>query len=101
VVLDPPPFARGRAAVEGARRGYKEINLRSMRLLEPGGILATFSCSHHVSIQELEDICRDAAADAGVGLRTLAPLTQSADHPILLSVPETHYLNGLLLERMD
>jgi len=100
VVLDPPPFARGRSAVEGARRGYKEINLRSMRLLEPGGILATFSCSHHVSMQDFEDICRDAAADASVTLRTLAPLTQSADHPILLSVPETHYLKGLLLERV-
>ena len=99
VVLDPPPFARGRAAVEAARRGYKEINLRSMRLLGPGGILATFSCSHHVSTQDFEDICRDAAADAGVTLRTLAALTQSADHPVLLSVPETHYLKGLLLER--
>jgi len=99
VVLDPPPFARGRSAVEAARRGYKEINLRSMRLLEPGGILATFSCSHHVSIQDFEDICRDAAADAGVSLRTLGTLTQSADHPVLLGVPETRYLKGLLLER--
>jgi 23S rRNA (cytosine1962-C5)-methyltransferase len=101
VVLDPPPFARGRAAVEAARRGYKEINLRSMRLLGPGGILATFSCSYHVSTQGFEDICRDAAADAGVTLRTLAALTQSADHPVLLSIPETHYLKGLLLERQD
>jgi 23S rRNA (cytosine1962-C5)-methyltransferase len=85
--------------VEAARRGYKEINLRAMRLLPPGGILATFSCSHHVSAQDFEAICRDAAADAGVALRALGTLTQSADHPVLLSVPETRYLKGLLLER--
>lgn len=101
VVLDPPPFARGRETVEAARRGYKEINLRAMRLLAPGGILATFSCSHHVSVQDFEEVCRDAASDAGATLRVLATLTQSADHPILLSVPETHYLKGLLLERVD
>src|SRR5206468_5655624 len=62
VVLDPPPFARGRAAVEAAGRGYKEINLRAMRLLTAGGILATFSCSHQVSAQDFEEICRAAAA---------------------------------------
>jgi len=101
VALDPPPFARGRETVEAARRGYKEINLRAMRLLAPGGILATFSCSHHVSVQDFEEVCRDAASDAGATLRVLATLTQSADHPILLSVPETHYLKGLLLERVD
>lgn len=101
VALDPPPFARGRETVEAARRGYKEINLRAMRLLAPGGILATFSCSHHVSVQDFEEICRDAASDAGVRLRVLATLTQSADHPVLLAVPETRYLKGLLLERAD
>jgi 23S rRNA (cytosine1962-C5)-methyltransferase len=101
VALDPPPFARGRAAVDAARRGYKEINLRAMRVLEPGGILATFSCSHHISPDDFADICRAAATDAGVTLRIVAPLTQSADHPVLLTVPETHYLKGLLLERVD
>ena len=101
VALDPPPFARGRETVEAARRGYKEINLRAIRLLVPGGILATFSCSHHVSVQDFEEVCRDAASDASATLRVLATLTQSADHPILLSVPETHYLKGLLLERVD
>ena len=100
VVLDPPPFARGRGALEGALRGYKEINLRAIRLLEPGGVLATFSCSHHVSEGAFEAMVRDAAADAGVRLRVLAPLTQSDDHPVLLTVPETRYLKGLLLERM-
>ena len=100
IVLDPPPFARGRSALEGALRGYKEINLRAIRLLEPGGVLATFSCSHHVSDDAFEGMVRDAAADAGARLRLLAPLTQSADHPVLLTVPETRYLKGLLLERM-
>src|SRR5712691_1342146 len=101
VVLDPPPFARGRAALEAARRGYKEINLRALRLLEPGGVLATFSCSHHVSAADFADICRAAATDAGVTMRILATLTQSPDHPILLTVPETQYLKGLLLERVE
>ena len=100
IVLDPPPFARGRGALEGALRGYKEINLRAIRLLEPGGVLATFSCSHHVNDDAFEAMVRDAAADAGARLRVLTPLTQSADHPVLLTVPETRYLKGLLLERL-
>jgi len=100
VVLDPPPFARGRGALEGALRGYKEINLRAIRLLAPGGALATFSCSHHVSDDAFEAMLRDAAGDAGARLRVLAPLTQSSDHPVLLTVPETRYLKGLLLERI-
>jgi 23S rRNA (cytosine1962-C5)-methyltransferase len=98
IVLDPPPFARSRAAVEAAARGYKEINLRAMRLLAPGGRLATFSCSHHVGDALFADICRDAATDAGITLRVRATLTQAPDHPVLLTVPETHYLKGLLLE---
>jgi 23S rRNA (cytosine1962-C5)-methyltransferase len=100
VILDPPPFTRRRDALEAARRGYKEINLRAMRLLGPGGLLATFSCSHHVSPALFEDVCRAAAEDAGVTLRTLGALTQSRDHPVLLTVPETRYLKGLLLERL-
>jgi 23S rRNA (cytosine1962-C5)-methyltransferase len=100
VVLDPPPFARGRGTIESALRGYKEINLRAIRLLEPGGVLATFSCSHHVSEDAFEAMVRDAAGDAGARLRLLAPLTQSADHPVLLTVPETRYLKGLLLQRL-
>lgn len=98
VVLDPPPFARSRAQLEAAARGYKEINLRAMRLLEPGGVLATFSCSHHVGEEFFADVCRDAAGDAGVGFRVLERLGQSRDHPVLLTVPETGYLKGLLLE---
>jgi 23S rRNA (cytosine1962-C5)-methyltransferase len=98
VVLDPPPFARSRSAIPAATRGYKEINLRALRLLEPGGHLLTFSCSHHVSDSLFEDICREAATDAHVRPRVVAHLTQSPDHPTLLQVPETHYLKGLHLQ---
>jgi 23S rRNA (cytosine1962-C5)-methyltransferase len=98
VVLDPPPFTRRKDALEAAARGYKEINLRGLRLLAPGGLLATFSCSHHVTPALFEDICRQAAGDAGIRARVLATLTQSRDHPVLLTVPETRYLTGLLLE---
>ena len=98
VVLDPPPFTRRKDALEAAARGYKEINLRALRLLEPGGVLATFSCSHHVTPALFEDICRAAAGDAGIPVRVLATLGPSRDHPVLLTVPESRYLTGLLLE---
>jgi len=100
VVLDPPPFARSRTQLEAAVRGYKEINLRAMRLLEPGGSLLTFSCSHHVSQARFEELCRDAAADALARFQVVAPLSQASDHPVVLTIPETHYLKGLLLEAM-
>ncbi|MEX2220883.1 MAG: class I SAM-dependent rRNA methyltransferase [Candidatus Rokuibacteriota bacterium] len=98
VVLDPPPFTRRKDAVEAAARGYKEINIRGLRLLERGGLLATFSCSHHVTAAMFEDICREAAGDAGVRARVVATLSQSRDHPIILTIPESRYLTGLLLE---
>jgi 23S rRNA (cytosine1962-C5)-methyltransferase len=98
IVLDPPPFARSRAALEAAARGYKEINLRAIRLLEPGGRLATFSCSHHVTAADFEEMCRSAATDAGIAMRVIDALTQAPDHPVLLTVPETRYLKGLVLE---
>ena len=100
VVLDPPPFARSRSAVEAALRGYKEINLRALRLLAPGGRLATFSCSHHVDDTTFEATVRAAATDAGTRLRLLDRLGQAPDHPILLTVPETRYLKGLLLQAL-
>ena len=100
IVLDPPPFARGRTALAAALRGYKEINLRALRLLKPGGRMATFSCSHHVDPTTFEATCREAAADAGVRLRVLDTLPQAPDHPVLLTVPETRYLKGLLLEAL-
>jgi 23S rRNA (cytosine1962-C5)-methyltransferase len=98
IVLDPPPFARGRSALEDALRGYREINLRAMRLLAPGGALLTFSCSYHVTGEMFEATCREAAADARVVLRVMAPLGQGADHPVILTIPETRYLKGWLLE---
>lgn len=98
VVLDPPPFTRRKDTLEAAARGYKEINLRGLRLLDRGGVLATFSCSHHVTPALFESVCREAAADAGVAVRLLQVLGQSRDHPVLLHVPETRYLTGLLLE---
>ena len=98
VVLDPPPFARGRTVLAAALRGYKEINLRALRLLKGGGQLATFSCSYHVEPDVFERTVREAADDAGVRPRVLERLGQAADHPVLLTVPETRYLKGLLLE---
>jgi 23S rRNA (cytosine1962-C5)-methyltransferase len=100
VVLDPPPFTRRKDAIEAAARGYKEINLRALRLLEPGGVLATFSCSHHVTPALFEEICRNAAGDAGIQARLLHTLSQRGDHPIILTIPETRYLTGLLLQRL-
>ena len=100
VILDPPAFAKSRGTLEGAARGYKEINLRALRLLGPGGVLVTCSCSHHVSeAMRLERVAA-ASLDAGRKLRVLERRTQSQDHPILLTVPETHYLKCLILQVM-
>ena len=98
VVLDPPAFAKSRRSLEGAASGYKEINLRALRLLGPGGILVTCSCSHHMSEAVLLELVAGAALDAGRTLRVLERRSQSQDHPILLTVPETHYLKCLILE---
>ena len=100
IILDPPPFARSRSALDAAARGYKEINLRALRLLVRGGSLLTFSCSHHVSDAMFENICREAAADAGARVRVVERLGQASDHPVLLSIPETRYLKGLHLIAM-
>jgi 23S rRNA (cytosine1962-C5)-methyltransferase len=101
IVLDPPGFAKSRKQVDDAARGYKEINLRALRLLEPGGILVTCSCSHHISEATLFEIVAQAALDAGKTLRVLERRTQASDHPILLTVPETLYLKCLILEVLD
>jgi 23S rRNA (cytosine1962-C5)-methyltransferase len=98
VVLDPPAFAKSRRAVEDAARGYKDINLRALRLLDPGGILVTCSCSHHMSEGAFYEVIAQAALDAGKTLRVLERRTQASDHPILLTVPETMYLKCLVLE---
>ena len=98
VVLDPPAFAKSRRNIAAAITGYKEINLRALRLLGPGGILVTCSCSHHVSEAMLLELIAQAALDAGRTLRVLERRTQAQDHPVLLTVPETHYLKCLILE---
>jgi 23S rRNA (cytosine1962-C5)-methyltransferase len=98
IVLDPPALAKSRKQVEAAARGYKEINYRAIRLLEPGGILATCSCSHHMNEAMLLEIIAAAALEAGKTLRVLDRRTQAADHPILLTVPETHYLKCLIFQ---
>jgi len=100
VVLDPPAFAKSRRNLDAAAGGYKEINLRALRLLGPGGILVTCSCSHHLSEAMLLEIVAQASLDANRTLRVLERRTQSQDHPILLTVPETHYLKCLILEVM-
>lgn len=98
IVLDPPAFAKSRSNIESAARGYKEINQRALRLLRPGGVLVTCSCSHHFSEAMLLQAVAEAALDAGRTLRVLERRTQAQDHPILLTVPETHYLKCLILE---
>jgi len=98
VVLDPPAFAKSRRNLDPAIAGYKEINLRALRLLPPGGILITCSCSHHLSEAALLEVVAQASLDANRTLRVLERRTQSQDHPILLTVPETHYLKCLILE---
>ena len=98
IILDPPAFAKNKESLEGALRGYKEINNRAMRLLRSGGILITCSCSHHVSEAIFAEMLAEAARDAGCWTRVLERRTQSADHPILLTVPETLYLKCFILE---
>jgi 23S rRNA (cytosine1962-C5)-methyltransferase len=98
VVLDPPAFTKSRGAIEGAARGYKEVNLRALRLLQPGGILVTCSCSHHMSEAHFLELIAAASLDCGKQLRVLERRTQAQDHPILLTVPETHYLKCLIFE---
>ena len=98
VVLDPPAFAKSRRNLESATTGYKEINLRALRLLPQGGILVTCSCSHHLGESALLELVAQASLDANRTLRVLERRTQSQDHPILLTVPETLYLKCLILE---
>jgi 23S rRNA (cytosine1962-C5)-methyltransferase len=98
IILDPPSFTRTRSAVPDAMRGYKEIHLRALKLLKPGGTLATFCCSHHVDGAMFEAVILDAAFDARRTLRRVAIFSQSPDHPVLPAVPETEYLKGFAFE---
>ncbi|HVG21447.1 MAG TPA: class I SAM-dependent rRNA methyltransferase [Blastocatellia bacterium] len=95
--LDPPAFAKNRAAIEGATRGYKEINLRAMKLLKPGGTLITSTCSYHMSEDAFLNCISEAAADANRTAQIIERRTQSRDHPVLISMPETYYLKCVIL----
>ncbi len=97
VVLDPPPFAKTKRDLDKALRGYKELNLRALKMLRPGGILVTCSCSFHVGAQDFLEVVADAARDAHKDLRVVENRGAAKDHPILLNVPETSYLKCLIL----
>lgn len=97
VILDPPAFAKSKDALPAARRGYKEVNLRALQILRPGGVLVTASCSYHLPEEALEAIVLDAANDAGRRVQVLERRGAGRDHPVLLGVPETRYLKCLFL----
>jgi 23S rRNA (cytosine1962-C5)-methyltransferase len=101
IVLDPPAFAKTKAAVPAAIRGYKEINLRAMRMLAPNGMLLTASCSFHVSKALFLDMLRDAAADSGRRMILREIRGQPSDHPEILTIPETGYIKAALLQAVD
>jgi 23S rRNA (cytosine1962-C5)-methyltransferase len=97
VVLDPPAFAKSKRAVAGALRGYKELNLRALKMLRPGGTLVTCSCSHHVSRDEFHGVVAASAGDAQRRVRLLERRGAAPDHPVVLNIPETEYLKCLIL----
>jgi 23S rRNA (cytosine1962-C5)-methyltransferase len=101
IVLDPPAFAKNRASLNSALRGYKEINLRALKLLNPGGVLVTCTCSYHVSEQLFVDILGEAANDARRRVQIMEKRMQAGDHPVLLGMPETYYLKCLILRVME
>lgn len=101
VVVDPPAFAKRRDALPKALRAYKEVNLRAMKLLNPGGYLATFSCSHHVSPSLFREMLESAAADARRPMRWIESRGQSHDHPEIVQIPESVYLKGAILQAVD
>jgi len=100
IVLDPPSFTKSKGGLHDAMRGYKELHVRAFKLLSRDGILATFSCSHHVSHEAFADMIRDALVDARRTARSLRRFEQSLDHPVLPTLPETEYFKGSLLEMM-
>jgi len=100
IILDPPPFAKSKSALAGAIRGYKELNLRAMKSLAPGGVLATYTCSHHMQDAQLRAVLGEAAADAKRRVHVLEYCHQPADHPVLVTMPESEYLRGYIL-RVD
>ena len=101
IVLDPPAFAKNRASVKPAARGYKEINLRALKLLNPGGVLITCTCSYHMSEEMFLALIAEAANDAHRRVQVVEKRTQSSDHPILLGMPETYYLKCVMLRVIE
>ncbi len=101
IVLDPPAFAKNRAAVKSAARGYKEINLRALKLLHVNGVLMSCSCSYHMQPEMFLEIIREAALDARRRLQIVEVRGQSSDHPVLMGVPETHYLKCVIARTID
>jgi 23S rRNA (cytosine1962-C5)-methyltransferase len=101
IILDPPAFAKNKASVPNAMAGYKEINLRAMRLLTPGGHLVTCSCSYNVTEPMFEAVLQEASVDSLVPVSIVEKRMQGRDHPVLLGVPETHYLKCFVLRRLD
>jgi 23S rRNA (cytosine1962-C5)-methyltransferase len=100
IILDPPSFTKNKGNKESALRGYHELHLRALRLLTRGGILATFSCSHHVTASDWDDLLQRASSETGATLRLRNRLSQSSDHPVLVNVPETEYLRGYVLQKV-
>jgi 23S rRNA (cytosine1962-C5)-methyltransferase len=100
-VLDPPAFVKSRAALKSAARGYKEINLRALKLLNKNGILATCSCSFHMSEDLFLETVEEAARDARRRVHLIEKRTQSADHPSLVGMPETYYLKCFILRVIE
>jgi 23S rRNA (cytosine1962-C5)-methyltransferase len=98
IVLDPPAFTKSRSSVEGAVRGYKEINLRAMKIIESGGFLITCSCSHHIDPEMFMDIIYNAGIDSRRKVRLVEYRSQAKDHPVLLPAPETEYLKCAILQ---
>ncbi len=101
IVLDPPAFAKNRASVRAAARGYKEINLRALKLLNPNGVLITCSCSYHMSEQMFLEMIADAAKDARRRVQLVEKRMQASDHPVLFGVPETYYLKCAIARALD
>ena len=101
IVLDPPAFAKNRRSIKPALRGYKEINLRALKLLNPGGILVTCTCSYHMSEEMFVNVIREAAKDAHRKLQVVEKRMQSSDHPVIISMPETYYLKCVIARVME
>ena len=101
IVLDPPAFAKNKASVPNALAGYKEINLRAMRLLSPGGYLVSCSCSYNVNEEMFAAVLHEASVDSHTPVTIVEKRMQGRDHPVLVGAPETHYLKCFILRRVE